>query len=95
MCKARRPESADARGGASCYRFDMEKPAVKPTSPIDEAAGEGQRDAQHSQAIEGDPLTAEEIAMFEMLERDWWSEEQEEADIAEMMRRQTAIKKTR
>jgi hypothetical protein len=30
---------------------------------------------QHLQAIEGNPLTAEEIAMFEMFEREGWSHE--------------------
>ncbi len=30
-------------------------------------------EAVHLQAIEGNPLTAEEIAMFEMFEREGWS----------------------
>ena len=32
-------------------------------------------EAAHLQAIEGNPLTAEEIAMFEMFEREGWSPE--------------------
>ena len=32
-------------------------------------------EAAHLQAIEGNPLTAEEIAMFEMFERERWSPE--------------------
>ena len=32
-------------------------------------------EAAHLQAIEGNPLTVEEIAMFEMFEREGWSPE--------------------
>ena len=35
----------------------------------------------HLQAIEGNPLTAEEIAMFEMFEREGWSPERRRAHI--------------
>ena len=38
-------------------------------------------EAVHLQAIEGNPLTAEEIAMFEMFEREGWSPEQRRAHI--------------
>ncbi len=36
-------------------------------------------EAAHLQAIEGNPLTAEEIAMFEMFEREGWSPERRRA----------------
>ncbi|MDE2792162.1 MAG: hypothetical protein OXI81_17305 [Paracoccaceae bacterium] len=38
-------------------------------------------EAAHLQAIEGNPLTAEEIAMFEMFEREGWSSERRRAHI--------------
>ena len=38
-------------------------------------------EAAHLQAIEGNPLTAEEIAMFEMFERKGWSPERRRAHI--------------
>ena len=39
-------------------------------------------EAAHLQTIEGNPLTAEEIAMFEMFEREGWSPERRRAHIA-------------
>ena len=39
-------------------------------------------EAAHLQAIEGNPLTAEEIAMFETFEREGWSPERRRAHIA-------------
>ncbi len=38
-------------------------------------------EAAHLQAIEGNPLTAEEITMFEMFEREGWSPERRRAHI--------------
>ncbi len=38
-------------------------------------------EAVHLQAIEGNPLTPEEIAMFEMFEREGWSPERRRAHI--------------
>ena len=38
-------------------------------------------EAAHLQAIEGNPLTTEEIAMFEMFEREGWSPERRRAHI--------------
>ena len=38
-------------------------------------------EAAHLQAIEGNPLTAEEIAMFEMFAREGWSPERRRAHI--------------
>jgi hypothetical protein len=39
------------------------------------AARERRLEAMHLQAIEGNPLDAEDIAMFEMFEREGWSHE--------------------
>ena len=39
-------------------------------------------EAAHLQAIEGNPLSAEEIAMFEMFEREGWPPELRRAHIA-------------
>ncbi len=36
------------------------------------ATGDRLAEAAHLQAMEGNPLTAEEIAMFEMFEREGW-----------------------
>ena len=43
-------------------------------------------EAVHLQAIEGNPLTAEEIAMFEMFEREGWSPERRRAHIVRRIR---------
>ena len=43
-------------------------------------------EAAHLQAIEGNPLTAEEIAMFEMFEREGWSSERRHAHILRRIR---------
>jgi hypothetical protein len=41
---------------------------------------------QHLLAIEGNPLTAEEIAMFEMFEREGWSHERRREHILAMFK---------
>jgi hypothetical protein len=56
----------------------MFKQASQPTQAIDAAARERRLEMQHLQAIEGNPLTADEIAMFE---RDGWSHERRRAHI--------------
>ncbi len=70
------------------------EPQTKPASSVDEAACERRLEMQHLQAIEGNPLNAEEIAMFEMFEREGWSEEQEHAYILDLIQRRAGIKKT-
>jgi hypothetical protein len=45
------------------------------------AARERRIEAMHLQAIEGNPLSAEDIAMFEMFERERWTHEQRRAYI--------------
>ncbi len=42
---------------------------------------------EHLQAIEGNPLTPEEIAMFEMFDREGWSNERRRAHILALSRR--------
>lgn len=59
----------------------MSDPTPQQPRPIDEAARNRRLDMQHLQAMEGNPLTAEEIAMFEMFEREGWSHERREAHI--------------
>ena len=44
-------------------------------SAANAAADQPLAEAAHLQAIEGNPLTAEEIAMFERFEREGWSPE--------------------
>ena len=43
-------------------------------------------EAAHLQMIEGNPLTVEEIAMFEMFEREGWSPERRRAHIVRRIR---------
>ena len=54
------------------------------------AAKERRLEMQHLQAIEGNPLDAEDIAMFEMFERERWSHERCLAYILERARKTTA-----
>jgi hypothetical protein len=48
----------------------MTKRTLHPTQTIDEAARQRRLEMQHLQLIECNPLTADEIAMFEMFERE-------------------------
>ena len=43
-------------------------------------------EAMNLQAIEGNPLDAEDIAMFEMFEREGWTREQRHAHITALAR---------
>ncbi len=43
-------------------------------------------DAMHLQAIEGNPLTEDEVKMFEMFERERWSHERRLAYILEQIK---------
>lgn len=48
----------------------------KPLTPEQVAAARARRlDYQHDLLIEGNPLTAEELEMFEMFDREGWSHE--------------------
>jgi hypothetical protein len=42
---------------------------------------------EHLQAMEGNPLTADEIAMFEMFEREAWPHERRRSHILAMFQR--------
>lgn len=46
-----------------------------------QAAVERRLDAMRLQEIEGNPLDAEDVAMFEMFEREGWSHERRHAHI--------------
>lgn len=46
--------------------------------------------AMHLQAMEGNPLDVDDIAMFEMFEREGWSHERRRAYIIEMARKMAA-----
>lgn len=56
-----------------------DKPVQPPREPGE--TRKGWRIAAHLQEIEGNPLTADEIAMFEMFEREGWSPERRRAYI--------------
>ena len=59
-------------------------------SPKEIAAARKRRlEAMHLQAIEGNPLDAEDIAMFEMFEREGWDDERCLAYILEQARAAT------
>jgi hypothetical protein len=47
-------------------------------------------EAAHLQAIESNPLDAEQMAMFEMFDREGWSEEEQLAYILERARAQAS-----
>ncbi|CAG1005966.1 hypothetical protein RHIZO_03220 [Rhizobiaceae bacterium] len=58
-------------------------------SPEEVAAARARRlEAQHLQLIEGNPLDADDIAMFEMFERERWPHERCRAYILERIRRE-------
>jgi hypothetical protein len=48
-------------------------------------------EAAHLQAIEGNPLTAEDFAMFEMFEREGFSAEQRRAYIISRIERSSSV----
>lgn len=57
---------------------------------IEQGQRERRLEMQHLQAIEGNPLTPEEIAMFEMFEREGWSFERRRSHIAALFERPAA-----
>jgi hypothetical protein len=56
------------------------------------AARERRLEAMRLQEIEGNPLDAEQVAMFEMFERETWSHERRLAYIAERAARLATFK---
>lgn len=65
----------------------MTKPAGTLTPDEIRAARERRLTFQHLLAIEGNPLDAQDIAMFEMFEREGWSHEQCRAYILDLARK--------
>jgi hypothetical protein len=59
----------------------MSRRSLQPTHNLNQAARERRLAAQHLQAVEGNPLTADEIAMFEMFEREGWFHDRRRAYI--------------
>ena len=60
-------------------------------SPAEVEAAKARRlEAQHLQEIEGNPLDADDIAMFEMFERERWPHERRIAYILERARNAVA-----
>jgi hypothetical protein len=55
---------------------------MRSMSPIS-CLSERLQEAQHLQALEGNPLTEAELAMFEMFEREAWSHERRREYIRE------------
>ncbi|MGK6311776.1 hypothetical protein [Neorhizobium sp. DT-125] len=51
-------------------------------------------EAAHLQMIEGNPLDAEQIAMFEMFDREGWSPERQRAYVLERVRTAVASRTT-
>jgi hypothetical protein len=62
----------------------MSERPFQPTSIIDQAAQKRGLEMEYLQAIEGNPLTADEKAMFEMFDREGWSNERRRAHILAM-----------
>ena len=59
---------------------------IFPLSPAEIAATRQRRlVAQHLQAMEGNPLTPEDVAMFEMFEREGWPHERRQAHIRQTL----------
>ncbi len=68
----------------------MLKEASLPSRSTAEAARDRCLEMQHLQAIEGNPLAADEIAMFEMFEREGWTPERRRAHIVVQFNRRTS-----
>ena len=56
------------------------------TAPDNAAEVQRRRVGQHLSALEGNPLTRKEAAMFEMFERERWSDDRRRAYIAAQFR---------
>jgi len=65
--------------------FVVFKPIIRYNELMSKTMNKDQilREAMHLQAIEGNPLDANQIAMFEMFERKGWSNEKRLAHIQE------------
>lgn len=66
----------------------------KKLSPTEVAAARKRRlEAMHWQIVEGNPLDAEDVAMFEMFEREAWSFERRQAYILEKAKSRAATRR--
>ena len=59
-----------------CYVLRMTDVVEKPSANEVAELRRLRLEAMNLQAIEGNPLDAEDVAMFEMFEREGWSDEQ-------------------
>ncbi len=64
---------------ALCYQFGMNASRLSPSEV--EIARERRIAAMRLQEIEGNPLSPDQVAMFEMFEREAWSHERRRAYI--------------
>ena len=65
---------------------------IKSDADDDHAARRQRRlDMQHLQAIEGNPLSPDQVAVFEMFEREGWSHERRLAYLQERARRRATL----
>jgi hypothetical protein len=64
-----------------CYVLPMTDVVEKPSAAEVAALRKLRLEAMNLQAIEGNPLDAEDVAMFEMFEHEGWSDEQYRAYI--------------
>jgi len=69
-----------AEAGSRWYKRLMAKDAYLSPSEVD-AAQRRRLEAMQLQAIEGNPLSAEQVAMFEMFEREAWPHARRRAHI--------------
>ena len=61
---------------AMCYALPMTNVVEKPSAAEVAELRKLRLEAMNLQAIEGNPLDAEDVAMFEMFEREGWGDEQ-------------------
>ena len=72
------------------YDFSMSRDEKALTSEQVAEARKRRLVAMHLQAMEGNPLDVDDIAMFEMFEREGWSHERRRAHIIELARKAVA-----
>jgi hypothetical protein len=69
-----------------CYILCMTDVVEKPSAAKVAELRKLRLEAMNLQAIEGNPLDAEDVAMFEMFEREGWTHEQRHAHITALAR---------
>lgn len=78
--------SGNCRPAASLLQSGMAKPEEKLSEGEVKAARRRRLEMQHLQQIEGNPLDAGQVAIFEMFEREQWSHERCRAYLLELAR---------